>query len=105
MFLVLTNSPQQSKQMLREDLALLQKNDKNLFGKVFHKNVWHTSKSKKQTLEMLSNTSRAKYKPFRHGLPQTPKRSFRGQQQQKLLLRKGTTNMDIVINMVWYDIV
>ena len=41
---------------------------------------------------MLSNTSRTKYKPFRHGLPQTPRRSFGGQQQQKLLLRKGTTS-------------
>ena len=39
-----------------------------------------------------SNTSRTKYKPFRQGLPQTPKRSFGGQQQQKLLLRKGTTS-------------
>ena len=41
---------------------------------------------------MLSNTSRTKYKLFRHGLPQTPRRSFGGQQQQKLLLRKGTTS-------------
>ena len=30
-----------------------------------------------------SNTSRTKYKPFRHGLLQTPRRSFGGQQQQK----------------------
>ena len=37
---------------------------------------------------MLSNTSRTIYKPFRQGLPQTPRRSFGGQQQQKLL-RKG----------------
>ena len=40
---------------------------------------------------MLPKTSQAKYKPFRHGLPQTPRRSFGGQQQQNLLLRKGTT--------------
>ena len=51
MLLALTNSPQQSKQMLREDSELLQKNDKNLFGKKFRENIWHTS------LEMLSNTS------------------------------------------------
>ena len=30
--------------------------------------------------------------PLRHGLPQTPRRSFGGQQQQKLLLRKGTAS-------------
>ena len=65
MLLALTNSPQQSKQILREDSELLQKNDKNLFGKKFREN--HISKSKKQTLEMLSNTSRTKHKPFRHG--------------------------------------
>ena len=53
--------------MLREDSELLQKSDKNLFGKKFRENIWHTSKSKKQTLEMLSNTLRTKYKPFRHG--------------------------------------
>ena len=87
MLLALTNSPQESKQMPRVDLGLLQKNGKNLFGKKFRENIWHTSKSKKQTLEMLSNTSRKKYKPFHHGLPQTPRR-----QQQKLLLRKGTTS-------------
>ena len=74
MLLALTNSPQQSKQMLREEL--LQKNDKYLFGKKFRENIWHISKSKKQTLEMLSNTSRIKYKPFRHSLPQTTRRSF-----------------------------
>ena len=83
MLLALTNSPQESKQMPREDLGLLQKNDKNLFGKKFRENIWHTSKSKKQT----SNTSRKKYKSFHHGLPQTPRR-----QQQKLLLGKGTTS-------------
>ena len=37
---------------------------------------------------MLSNTSRTQYKPFCRGLPQTPRRSFGGQQQQKFL-RKG----------------
>ena len=41
---------------------------------------------------MLSNTSQTKYKPFRYGLPQTPRRSFGGQRQQKLLLRKGTAS-------------
>ena len=44
MLLALTNSPQQSKQMLREDSELLQKNDKNLLGKKFRENIWHTSK-------------------------------------------------------------
>ena len=37
MLLALTNSPQQSKQMLREEL--LQKNDKYLFGKKFRENI------------------------------------------------------------------
>ena len=92
MLLALTNSPQQSKLMLREDLEILQKNDKNLFGKKLRENIWYTSKSKKQTLEMLSNTLQTKYKLFRHSLPQTSRRSFVGQQQQKLLLRKGTTS-------------
>ena len=81
MLLALTNSPQQSKQMLREDSELLQKNDKNIFRKKFRENIWHTSKSKKQTLEMLSNTSQIKYNSFRYRLPQTPRRSFGGQQQ------------------------
>ena len=94
MLLALTNSSQQRKQMLREDSELLQKNGKTLFGEKFRENIWHTSKSKKQTLEMLSNISRIKYKPFRHDLPQTPGRSSGGQQQQKLLLRKETTSQD-----------
>ena len=93
MLLALTNSPPQSKQMLREDSELLQMNNKNLFGKKFRENIWDTSKSKKQTLKMLSNTSQTKWKPFRHGLPQTPRRRFGGQQQQNLLLRKGTTKV------------
>ena len=41
--LALTNSPQQSRQMLREDSKLLKKFNKKLFGKNFHKNIWHTS--------------------------------------------------------------
>ena len=57
MLLALTNSPQQSKQMLREKSDLLQKNDKILSGEKFRENIWHTSKSKKKTLEMLPNTS------------------------------------------------
>ena len=43
MLSALTNSPQQSKQMLREDSELLQKYDKKLFGKKFRENIWHTS--------------------------------------------------------------
>ena len=65
MLLALTNSPQQSSKMLREDSQLLQKNDNNLFRKRFRGNIWHTFKSKKQTIEMLPKTSQAKYKPFR----------------------------------------
>ena len=49
---------------------------------------------------MLSNTLQTKYKPFHHSLPQTPKRSFRGQQQQKLLLRKGITSK---YSKKWYN--
>ena len=50
--------------MLTEDSELLQKNDKNFSGKNFRENICYTSKSKKQTLEMLSNASQTKYKPF-----------------------------------------
>ena len=80
MLFALTSSSQQSKQMLREDSEFLQKNNKNLFGKKFDENIWQTSKSKKQTLDMLSNTSRTKYKqPYSHGFPQTLGGSFGGQ--------------------------
>ena len=58
--------------MLREDSELLQKNYNNISGKKFRENIWHISKSKKQTMEMLSNTSRTKYQPFRCSLSQTP---------------------------------
>ena len=40
---------------------------------------------------MLSNTSRTKYKHFRHGLLQTLRRSFKRQQLQKLFLN-GSQN-------------
>ena len=40
--------------MLSEDSEILQKNYKNLFGKMFYENIWHTAKSKKKTLEILS---------------------------------------------------
>ena len=80
MLFALTSSSQQSKQMLREDSEFLQKNNKNLFGKKFDENIWQTFKSKKQTLDMLSNTSRTKYKqPYSHGFPQTLGGSFGGQ--------------------------
>ena len=78
--------------MLRWNSELRQKNGKKLFGQKFRENIWHTSKSKKQTLEVVSNTSQTKYKPFRHGLPQTLRRSFGGKQQQQPLPRKGTTS-------------
>ena len=86
----LTNSPQQSQKMLKEDSELLQKNDKHLFEKKFRENIWRTSESKKQTLEILSNTSRTKHKPFCHGLPQSPR--FRKATITKLLLRNGVTS-------------
>lgn len=35
MLLSITNSPQQSKQMLQEESELSQENDKNLFGEKF----------------------------------------------------------------------
>ena len=47
MLLALTNSPQPSKQMLREDSELLQKNDKKNLWKKFRENIWHTCRSKK----------------------------------------------------------
>ena len=64
MLLALINLPQQSKQILGEDSELLQKNDKNLYGKKFCENISHTPKSKKQTLEMLSNTREQHTNPF-----------------------------------------
>ena len=60
MLQALTDSQQQSKQMLREDSELLQVNDKNLFENKFRENICHTSKPKKQTTEMLSNISQNK---------------------------------------------
>ena len=92
MLQALTDSQQQRKQMMRDDSELLQVNGKNLFENKFRENMCHTSKSKKQTIEMLSNISQTKHKPFCHGLPQTPRRSFGGKQQQKHLLRLGTTS-------------
>ena len=77
--------------MPREYSELLQKNEKNFFGEKFRENIRHSSRSKKQTLEMLSNTSLIKYKAFCHGLSQIPGSSFGGQQQQKLLFGKETT--------------
>ena len=64
MLLALINLPQQSKQILSEDSELLQKNDKNLYGKKFCENISHIPKSKKQTLEMLSNTREQHTNPF-----------------------------------------
>ena len=73
-----TNKPLQSKQMLRKDSELLQKNDKGFFGKKLRENIWHTSRSQMQTLEMLSNISRTKYKPFSPPLfPDTEKELLR----------------------------
>ena len=71
---------------------LLQKNDKNLFVKKFCKYIWHTSKLNLQTLEILWNTFLTKYKLFCHGLPKTPRTSFGGQRQRKILLGEGTTS-------------
>ena len=64
--------------MFREHSQLLQKNDKKLFRKTFRENSRHTSKSKMHTLEMLSNTSRTKYKVFATDLPGTEKEFRRG---------------------------
>ena len=50
------NSSQQSKQMKTQNSE--QKNSKSLLGKKFREKLRHISKSKKQTLDMLSNTSR-----------------------------------------------
>ena len=73
-----TNKPLQSKQMLRKDSELLQKNDKGFSGKKLRENIWHTSRSQMQTLEMLSNISRTKYKPFSPPLfPDTEKELLR----------------------------
>ena len=82
--------------MPREDLGLLQKNDKNLFGKKYRENIWHTSKSKKQTFEMLSNTSRKKYKPFTTAFPRHQEdKSFFSGKEQRHSIKKSDTIMKI----------
>ena len=58
MLLTLTNSPQQNKQMLREDSELLQKNGKNLFGKVPWKHLAHLQIKKanlRDVIEYIGN--------------------------------------------------
>ena len=59
MLQTLTDSQQQSKQMLREDSELLQVNGKNLFENKFRENICHTSKSKKanhrNVIEYITN--------------------------------------------------
>ena len=49
---------------------------------------------------MLSNTLQTKCKLFHHSFPQTSRRSFGGQQQQKFLLRKWTTSQ---YSKKWYN--
>ena len=84
MLLALTNSPRQSKQMLREYSELLHKNDKNLFGIKIRESIRQTSKSKKQTLEMLSN----KMQTLSPQSSSDTEEKFRRATTTKLLIRK-----------------
>ena len=82
--------------MPREDLVLLQKNDENLFGKKFRETIWHTSKSKKQTLEMLSNTSQKNTNLFTTAFPRHREdKSFFSGKGQRHSIKKSDTIMEI----------
>ena len=78
--LVALNSPaQQSKEMLRQEADLLQRHDRNLFGKKFSKHLVASAKSKKQTIEILAEKGKKKRKPSRNTPSEPAGRSYGGQ--------------------------
>ena len=55
---------QQSKEMLREEVDLLQWHDRNLFGKKFSEHLLASAKSKKQVIEIFAEKGKKKQSPF-----------------------------------------
>ena len=69
---------QQSKEMLREGADLLQRHDRNLFGKKFSAHLVASAKSKKQVIEIFSEKGKKKQKPFQNIPSEASRRSSRG---------------------------
>ena len=69
------NSPSDVKTMLREKATLLEKHDKDLFGKKFRNHITETVKSRNKTREVLNSLSDAKKKPFSKGPSHSQRRS------------------------------
>ena len=76
MLLSITGSPQKAKEMLRNEGELLQKHDRNLFGKKFQSHISQVSKSKKEALDALAVKKKTSKPPFRSASP--PKKSSYG---------------------------
>ena len=79
------------KEMLRTDADMLQKHDKDLFGKKFREHLTETSKSKKKALEAFGNNK--KKLPFRGGPLSQQQRRGGGGQQRFVFNRNRQTNM------------
>ena len=85
-------APQQSKEMLREEVELFQQQDRNLFGKKFSKNLGstlfrqpsHTSKPSDCFLKRVGK----KQKLFPYGPSETPRTS--PGRMQKFFLKKNS---------------
>ena len=75
------NSQYQVKTMLKEKAALLQKHDRELFGKKFRNHIADTIKSKRETREIFTESK----KPF----PWSPSYPPRRSEGQKVFLTKG----------------
>ena len=69
---------QQSKEMWREEADLLQRHDRNLFGKKFTEHLVASAISKKKAIEIFAEKDK-KQKPFRNGPSEAPRRSSGGQ--------------------------
>ena len=67
--------------MLREEADLLQRQDKNLFGKKFREHLISSAKLKKQTIELFCDKGKKKQKSFRFGPSETLRRSSGGPQK------------------------
>ena len=76
---------QQSKEMLREEADLLQRHDRNLFGKKFSEHLVFSAKSKKQNIKIFAEKGKKKQKPFRNGPSEAPRRSSGGQHSKFFL--------------------
>ena len=79
---------QQSKEILREEVDLLQRHDRNLFGKKFSGYLVASVKSKKQAIEIFAEKGNKKQKPFRNGPSEARRRSSVGQYSKFLLDKK-----------------